>query len=1041
MALPFSNRLAGPFTLTAGQTGPLPADWPLFAAPDVSVQRLRAGTVSELVLGVDYSLSGVGGTTFSASLLAGAEDGDEIVLIGDRVAARDSTLVSERASTPALLNKDLDIVYAQLQEFQRKVDAALTVGVFGGDFDARGLRITNIADATEAQDAVSYSQMMEAVGLGGGGLDISGLDPIGPIDPNGDFLAIHDESLEKLCNVTPALLSPALTYTAAFAGAGQRTLWTKLGDVVSLLDFQGADPTGATSSTAALQAALNTGRSVYVPQGSYLLTNMVTVGQFQTVYGDGKGRSVFLIDAATFNMAATCVFSVGRNATFREMGVSCAQPDTTSRASMHQYPPIFRYPGQPRVTFEAVRISGAWDGVLATGNTGGGRFNSFECGAINCGIEFNDPLDFIHIEGAHFWPFGFEDANRLQAWLDGNTVATKLNSIDGLEVTGYSTYGCRTETTDSFGTMSSVNLDGARSCILMAGGHLEIASLYKTAGTVAGAYAVKQSGGTLRVTGYEITMAASANDAAVQITGANTAAVWTAGIVRLAPADQPVFDINSASATLILGDTYFPFGTNTVRTVPFVRQQAGRLTMTGCRFRDRGGSGSGAAVTLADDNWHVISGNAFLDWDVGAPPTTATCYLSGNSGSHGSANAGRIRTGNGADTSPAYSFQSDTDTGVYRVSSDVLGLTTGGVGRARVDNVALAPVTADALALGSASLPWADADFASGAVLRFANADTLTHASGLFSFSTPVVVGVPSAGSHAATKDYVDGIIAAQDAMVFKGVIDCSANPNYPAADRGWTYRVSVAGKIGGGSGVNVEAGDILLCLTDGTASGAHGTVGSAWNVIQANLDGAVIGPASAVSGRIAIFSGTSGKLLADGGLALPASTLVGLTDAQTLTNKSLTTPTITGAPTAAGATWADLGSITTADINGGTIDNTVIGGATPAVGTFSALNMPASSVLTIGDVTLTHSTGLLTQAGSLTASGSIRGAMLRASGDTTGVGGTNSLTSVSDMTANSSGVGSIKFKGATSRDTVGFIKIYYGTTAGYVPVFSAITG
>jgi len=98
--------------------------------------------------------------------------------------------------------------------------------------------------------------------------------------------------------------------------------------------------------------------------------------------------------------------------------------------------------------------------------------------------------------------------------------------------------------------------------------------------------------------------------------------------------------------------------------------------------------------------------------------------------------------------------------------------------------------------------------------------------------------------------------------MVFKGVIDCSANPNYPAADRGWTYRVSVAGKIGGASGVNVEAGDILLCLTDGTASGNQATVGTAWTVVQANVDGAVIGPSSVTDSNPVVFDGTTGKLI-----------------------------------------------------------------------------------------------------------------------------------------------------------------------------------
>jgi predicted acyltransferase (DUF342 family) len=89
-------------------------------------------------------------------------------------------------------------------------------------------------------------------------------------------------------------------------------------------------------------------------------------------------------------------------------------------------------------------------------------------------------------------------------------------------------------------------------------------------------------------------------------------------------------------------------------------------------------------------------------------------------------------------------------------------------------------------------------------------------------------------------KAYVDGLIAAQDAMVFKGVIDCSSNPNYPAADRGWTYRVSVAGKIGGASGPDVEAGDILICTVDSTVTGDHATVGANWAIIQVNIDGAL---------------------------------------------------------------------------------------------------------------------------------------------------------------------------------------------------------
>jgi hypothetical protein len=148
--------------------------------------------------------------------------------------------------------------------------------------------------------------------------------------------------------------------------------------------------------------------------------------------------------------------------------------------------------------------------------------------------------------------------------------------------------------------------------------------------------------------------------------------------------------------------------------------------------------------------------------------------------------------------------------------------------------------------------------------------------------------------SQKAIVSYVAARVAALDVMLFKGTIDCSANPNYPAADAGATYRVSVAGKIGGASGTVVEAGDILICTVDSTSAGTQAAVGANWDVIQVNIDGAVVGPASATSANIATFNGTSGKLIQDSGKALPTGTVVGTTDTQALTNKTYNGNTLT---------------------------------------------------------------------------------------------------------------------------------------------------
>lgn len=114
---------------------------------------------------------------------------------------------------------------------------------------------------------------------------------------------------------------------------------------------------------------------------------------------------------------------------------------------------------------------------------------------------------------------------------------------------------------------------------------------------------------------------------------------------------------------------------------------------------------------------------------------------------------------------------------------------------------------------------------------------------------------VPSA---AAVYAAINSGIATNDAMIFKGVIDASTNPNYPAADKGWTYKISVAGKIGGASGVVVEAGDTIICSVDASPAGNHATVGANWGILQTNIDGAVTTGSAIAQGALVIGAGSS---------------------------------------------------------------------------------------------------------------------------------------------------------------------------------------
>lgn len=72
--------------------------------------------------------------------------------------------------------------------------------------------------------------------------------------------------------------------------------------------------------------------------------------------------------------------------------------------------------------------------------------------------------------------------------------------------------------------------------------------------------------------------------------------------------------------------------------------------------------------------------------------------------------------------------------------------------------------------------------------------------------------------------------------FVVIGDIDCSGNPLYPAATKGDAYRVSVAGKIGGGAGPDVQVGDIIVAWAD-NAGGTQAAVGADWTIEQGNIE------------------------------------------------------------------------------------------------------------------------------------------------------------------------------------------------------------
>ena len=185
--------------------------------------------------------------------------------------------------------------------------------------------------------------------------------------------------------------------------------------------------------------------------------------------------------------------------------------------------------------------------------------------------------------------------------------------------------------------------------------------------------------------------------------------------------------------------------------------------------------------------------------------------------------------------------------------------------------------------------------------------------------------------------------IAAADAMIYRGTIAGGSTGEYGTlthfANNGWTYKVTTAGKINGKA---VEIGDMLICNKDGTSaatSSNYSTIAANWDVIQANIDGAVTGPSSSTNAHVAVFDGATGKVIKDSGLTIAKS----VPSNAVFTDTHYTTHLYAGSGTAANA----------ATTNGNTkltvVDNTTTRNSVTIKGTGGAtVTSDANGVVTI---------------------------------------------------------------------------------------------
>lgn len=140
-----------------------------------------------------------------------------------------------------------------------------------------------------------------------------------------------------------------------------------------------------------------------------------------------------------------------------------------------------------------------------------------------------------------------------------------------------------------------------------------------------------------------------------------------------------------------------------------------------------------------------------------------------------------------------------------------------------------------------------------------------------YSVQTTLASSSTAIPTAAAVVAAIDNKIATADAMIYKGTLGTDGTVTKVPANGykvGWTYKVITAGTY---AGIKCEVGDMLIAINDGPISGTT-VVNADWTVVQANIDGAVTGPASATAGHIAVFDGATGKVIKDGTYTIATS-------------------------------------------------------------------------------------------------------------------------------------------------------------------------
>lgn len=275
----------------------------------------------------------------------------------------------------------------------------------------------------------------------------------------------------------------------------------------------------------------------------------------------------------------------------------------------------------------------------------------------------------------------------------------------------------------------------------------------------------------------------------------------------------------------------------------------------------------------------------------------------------------------GTQAIPAFSFSAESGLGLYRAAAGKLSVVAGNTPLADFAAALVKLYSPTEVSVNSASAALTLTQAGAGPAL------TTTGAAALGSLTLTTDLAVVDGGTGAST---------AVGARTNLGASTVGANMFTLANPSAITFlRINADNTIS-----TLDAAGFRTAIGAGTGGGDFS------------------GPGSSVSGNIVTFNGTTGKVGQDSGKALPSGAVVGDTDSMTLSNKSYTAPTSTGAIYDNGSVRVGLVAMGALDVDcslGNFFTKTINGNST-----FTFSNAPSSRGFYF-TLELTHTSGTVT--------------------------------------------------------------------------------